>query len=78
MAAPTNPSQAGRPVEIWNPESGYAGRAIFLGWSTMYEELEGGPGQHPAAIIEAYDGWVSVVAADWVRFMDRMDREEAQ
>jgi hypothetical protein len=79
MAAPTNPTTPGRPVQIYRTEyrgrSRYAvpeheGRGRFHCWSVAHEEYESGPGAFAVAIVEMENGFVRVVAADNVQFLD--------
>jgi len=45
------------------------GEAVFHQWGVDYEELEGGPGNFSAAIVEYADGSVDVVRADRIKFL---------
>jgi hypothetical protein len=74
-----NPTTTGRPVQIYSAEfregvrhcvPEYNGRGTFHCWSTAHEEYESGAATFTVAVVEMPDGWVRVVAADLVRFLD--------
>jgi hypothetical protein len=79
-----NPTTTGRPVQIYSAEfregvrhcvPEYNGRGTFHCWSTAHEEYESGAATFTVAVVEMPDGWVRVVAADLVRFLDSLTQE---
>jgi hypothetical protein len=74
------PASIGRPVEVRGPSYAINGKeqatsvrvGTFHTFTTDYEQLEGGVGQYPAAVVEFGDGTVEIFPVWRIKFLDRV------
>jgi len=67
----THPTPAGC---VWAEDGEETG--WFHKWATDFEELQGGVGMHPVAIVEMPDGTIRKMMPEQVRFLSQPEEAE--